>query len=58
MEASLAAKDPIYNKPSTSSGSPKNASAGRISSIKGGGPNFSPSNQPKGSSPPNSPYGK
>lgn len=54
----MAAKDPIYNKPSTSSGSPKNASAGRISSIKGGGPNFSPSNQPKGSSPPNSPYGK
>lgn len=54
----MAARDPIINKPSTSSGSPKNASAGRIKSISGGGANFSSSSQPKGSPPPNSPYGK
>jgi hypothetical protein len=57
LETALA-RDPIINTPSTASGSPKNASAGRIKSIGGGGANFSSSSQQKGSPPPNSPYGK
>lgn len=54
----MADRDPIVAKTSTSSGSPKNASAGRIKSISGGGASFSSSSQSKGSPPPNNPYRK
>lgn len=54
----MADREPITNKPSTSSGSPKDASAGRVKSIKGGGPNFSKSSDMGGFPAPRSPYGK
>lgn len=47
--------DPIV-QPTSGNASPKNASAGRIKSISGGGPNMSPSSQRAGSPPPNNPY--
>lgn len=51
------ARDPIINPASSSSGSPKNASAGRIKSLSGqGGANFSGAGQRAGSPAPNSPY--
>lgn len=50
------ARDPIVNAASSSSGKPKNASAGRIKSISGGGPAFSSAKQSAGSPAPNSPY--
>lgn len=56
QEAALA-RDPIVRPASSSSGKPSNASAGRIKSISGGGPNFSGSNATrKTAPPPNNPY--
>lgn len=52
------ARDPITQPASTASGKPKNASAGRIKAISGGGPSFSSAKQSAGSPAPNSPYGK
>lgn len=49
--------DPIV-QPTSGNASPKNASAGRIKSISGGGPNLSSQNNRCGSPPPNSPYRK
>lgn len=52
-------RDPITNPAATSSGNPKNASAGRIFAIKGGSPNYSGSNATtKCSPPPNNPYSR
>lgn len=42
----------ILNPPSTSTGAVKNASKGRISSIKGGGANFSAAHDMKSGFPP------
>lgn len=53
----MADRDPIIQPASSGKASPKNASAGRIKSISGGGANFSGSNATtKGSPAPNSPY--
>ena len=50
-------RDPITNKTASASGSPKNASAGRIKSISGGSPNYSGSNATTKCAPsPNNPY--
>lgn len=49
-------RDPIIQPASNASGRPSNASAGRIKSISGGSPNFSPANNRMGSPPPNNPY--
>ena len=58
----MAERDPIINpKPSASastSRSDKLNDGNRTKSVSHGGPNFSPSNQPKGSPPPNNPYRK
>jgi len=59
QEPTMAARDPIINKASSSSGSPKNASAGRVKSISGGGANFSKNLDLKSGAPcPNNPYSK
>jgi hypothetical protein len=52
--------DDIAEPIPSSSGSPKNASAGRIKSVSGPGPGFSPHKSSKMNSapPPNNPYGK
>lgn len=50
------ARDPIINPAATASGKPSNASAGRIKSVSGGGPNYSGAGLSKGSPPPNNPY--
>lgn len=51
------AKDPIINPAASGSGSPKNASAGRVKSISGGSPTYSGSNATRSSAPPpNNPY--
>ena len=50
------ARDPIINPAASSSQKTKNASAGRIKSISGGGPTFSKVGNQAGSPPPNSPY--
>lgn len=49
-------RDPILNPTASSSQSTSNASAGRIKSVSGGGPNFSPAGQRAGSPPPSNPY--
>lgn len=46
------ARDPIINKASNSSGSPKAAHGGRVTSVKHGGANFSPAGLRPGSPPP------
>ena len=55
-----AARDPIIqDSPGTAGGSVKNASAGRVKSISGGGPNFSGKSPDSSGWPsPNNPYGK
>lgn len=52
----MAPRDPIVNAASSSKQSVKNASAGRIKSISGGGPAFSSAKQSTGSPAPASPY--
>lgn len=53
----MANRDPITNTASSASGSPKNASSGRVKSISGGGANFSDKHDMKsGFPPPKSPY--
>lgn len=52
----MAPRDPITQPASSSKQSTKNASAGRIKSISGGGPAFSSAKQSAGSPAPNSPY--
>ena len=50
------ARDPIIQPAASAKASTKNASAGRIKSISGGGPSYSPAGQAKGSPAPNNPY--
>lgn len=60
MSSTRPAPDPIVQgKPGTAGGSVSNASEGRIKSVKGGGANFSKSENPRDGFPcPNNPYGK
>jgi hypothetical protein len=52
-------RDDIVEPAASSAGSPKNASAGRIKSVSGPGPGFSPHKTSKLNSapPPTNPYG-
>lgn len=52
-------RDPIINPASNASGSPSNNSSGRIKSVSGGGPAFTPAKDLGSSAPaPASPYRK
>ena len=54
----MAKRDPVIDPAPNSSGSPRNASAGRVFSIKGGGAAFSKGSDKNSSPIPSSPYGK
>lgn len=49
-------RDPIVEPAASGKQSTRNDSAGRIKSVSGGGPNFSPAGNRGGSPSPNNPY--